>query len=458
LLPRAALILAGLGAACAFSALAGSAAETPVLRGADAFGDWRSDAPGTRRLIRATGLPAVDSGPPRVAVSEVVAAPDGAMPQVPPGFTVTRLVTGLENPRRIRVAPNGDVFIAETRPARVRVLRLDDHGAVTSQQVFAEGLPGAFGMAFYPGGAHPQWLYVATLNSVVRFAYRDGDLAARSAPETVVARLSETTAGHSTRDLAFTDHGRTLLVSVGSASNVAESMPRLDAGQLAAHEQQYGRGAAWGSELLRADVLAFNVDKPGAARIYASGIRNCVGMTVYSSTGDLWCAVNERDLLGDDLVPDYVSRVRPGAFYGWPWYYLGDHQDPRHRDARTDLAGKMTVPDVLLQAHSAALGVVEYRGGRGQAAFPPGYDGDLFVTLHGSWNRSQRTGYKLVRVPTRNGVPSGEYVDFMTGFVLNERQVWGRPVGVAVGRDGALLVTDDGGNCVWRISADRSTR
>jgi glucose/arabinose dehydrogenase len=180
-------------------------------------------------------------------------------------------------------------------------------------------------------------------------------------------------------------------------------------------------------------------------------------MTVHSVTGDLWCAVNERDLLGDNLVPDYVSRIRPGAFYGWPWYYLGNNEDPRHPHARPELAGHITVPDVLLQAHSAALSVAEYRG-RGPAAFPAQYAGDMFVALHGSWNRSQRTGYKVIRIPLRNGVPSGEYVDFMTGFVLADGTVWGRPVGVAVANDGALLVTDDGSNSVWRIGASRSAR
>ena len=444
-------ILAGLCAVLVAGAwTAGNAADAPLLTGAAAFGDWRADAPGTRRLIRASDLPA--PGPMSVGPASVVPAPDGALPQVPEGFKVERLVTGLVNPRQLRVAPNGDVFIAETSAGRLRVLRLDPRGAVASMRIYAQGLDGPFGIAFLPAGPKAQWLYVANHNSVVRFAYRDGDLEAGARPEVVVAKLSDTTGGHSTRDLAVSPDGRTLYVSVGSGSNVAESLPKLDAAQLAAHEQQYGAGAAWGGELLRADVLAFELAAPGAPRVFAAGIRNCVGMTVHSATGDLWCAVNERDLLGDNLVPDYVSRIRAGGFYGWPWYYLGDHEDPRHRGARPDLAGRMTVPDVLLQAHSAALGVVEYPGRRAAAAFPADYDGDLFVALHGSWNRGQRTGYKVIRVPLRRGVPTGEYVDFMTGFVLDEKRVWGRPVGVAVAHDGALLVTDDGGNCVWRVA------
>jgi glucose/arabinose dehydrogenase len=186
--------------------------------------------------------------------------------------------------------------------------------------------------------------------------------------------------------------------------------------------------------------------------VWATGIRNCVTMAIHPATNALWCSTNERDLLGDNLPPDYVTQVRHGGFYGWPWYYLGDNEDPRHVGERPDLKGKITVPDVLLQAHSAPLGMTFYEAGGGVAAFPAEYHGDAFVALHGSWNRSKRTGYKIIRVRLVNGRPTGEYDDFVTGFVVDDRSVWGRPVGVAVAHDGALLFTDDGGDMLWRVA------
>jgi glucose/arabinose dehydrogenase len=173
---------------------------------------------------------------------------------------------------------------------------------------------------------------------------------------------------------------------------------------------------------------------------------------VQPGTDTVWCAVNERDMLGDNLPPDYVTRVRDRAFYGWPWYYLGDHPDPRHQGERPDLAGKVTKPDVLIQAHSAPLGMVFYGARGGPAAFPAEYRGDAFAALHGSWNRARRTGYKVVRILLKNGVPTGEYQDFLTGFVASARGVWGRPVGVTVARDGALLVSDDASGVIWRVA------
>ena len=187
---------------------------------------------------------------------------------------------------------------------------------------------------------------------------------------------------------------------------------------------------------------------------FATGIRNGVGLAVNPQTGDLWVSTNERDALGDNLVPDYITRVREGGFYGWPWYYMGDHEDPRHAGERPDLAGRITVPDVLLQSHSASLEMTFYTATNGAAAFPAEYDGDAFAAFHGSWNRSSRTGYKVVRVRLVDGVPTGEYEDFLTGFVVDNRDVWGRPVGVAVAHDGALLVTEDGHGTLWRISYD----
>ena len=286
---------------------------------------------------------------------------------------------------------------------------------------------------------------MATNNQVVRFAYRPGDLKAAGALQVVVAKLADTTGGHTTQDVVFSPDGRTMYVSVGSGSNTAKSMPTKTAAEIRAWEAANVRGAAWGREAGRADVLAFTPE--GAERtIFANGIRNCVSMAIQPGTKRLWCAVNERDGLGDDLPPDYVTSVKPGGYYGWPWWYIGDHEDPRHAGERPDLAHQAIVPDVLVQAHSAPLGITFYaaRGTAGSAA----WTGQAFVTLHGSWNRAVRTGYKLVRLPFRNGAPTGEYIDVMTGFVLDDRSVWGRPVGVAEAGDGALIVTDDaGGSC-----------
>ena len=194
-------------------------------------------------------------------------------------------------------------------------------------------------------------------------------------------------------------------------------------------------------------MLAFDPDGKNR-RIFATGIRNCVGMAVAASSGTLWCSTNERDGLGDNVPPDYITRVREGAFYGWPWYYIGAHEDPRHAGERPDLKDKITVPDVLIQAHSASLGMTFYDA----TQFPAEYRGNIFAAEHGSWNRSKRTGYKIIRVPVQDGAPTGEYEDFATGFVINDSEVWGRPVGVAVDKDGALLVSEDASGTIWRIT------
>jgi glucose/arabinose dehydrogenase len=293
-------------------------------------------------------------------------------------------------------------------------------------------------MAFYPPGVSPQWLYVAENNRVVRFPYREGDTTARARPGVVVPDLAPTSGGHTTRDVVFSLDGKRMFVSVGSQSNVAEGIGRKSQQEINAWEATHGLGGAWGFEERRADVLVFDPEGKGG-RIFATGLRNCVGMAVHPATGDLWCSTNERDGMGDDLVPDYVTRVKEGAFYGWPWYWLGNREDPRLRGQRPDLAGKATVPDVLIQSHSASLGMT-FR------------EGDGFAAEHGSWNRERRTGYKVVRIPTRDGVPTGEYEDFLVGFVVDQRSVWGRPVGVAVARDGALLVTEDANGTVWRVA------
>jgi glucose/arabinose dehydrogenase len=454
------MIASGLvpGLASAWIGLVAAQAQSPQppagpLTGAAALGDWRSDAPGVRRHIEATDLP-----PPFATRSasnsvRVVAAPPGAALKVPPGFTVERFAGGLRQPRVLRAAPNGDIFVAETTSDQIRLLRPGEDGKTPARnEIYARGLDDPFGIAFYPPGPDPQWVYVANTNSVVRFAYRNGDLAAQGKPETMVARLAETTGGHSTRDIAFSSDGKRMFVSVGSGSNVANGQARKTPDEIKSWEAAHGLGAAWDDETGRADVLVFDPDGSNG-RIFATGIRNCVGLAVQPATDALWCSTNERDGLGDDLVPDYVTRVRDHAFYGWPWWYVGDHEEPRHQGERPDLRGHVTIPDVLLQAHSASLGMAFYPiGPTGAAAFPADYRGDAFAALHGSWNRSRRTGYKLVRIRIKDGAPTGEYEDFLTGFAIDDSSVWGRPVGVAVARDGALLVSEDGNGTIWRIA------
>jgi glucose/arabinose dehydrogenase len=424
-------------------AFTATACGQTAREGKDAFGSWQADNPGTVRLIRPQDLPA--PGRSSANVSHVVARPAGAMPQVPPGFKVELFAEGLNGPRNIRTAPNGDIFVAETRAGRIRVLRAKN-GAVKPEtsETFASGLRGPFGIAFFPSSDNPQWIYVADSDSVVRFPYRSGDLKASGPSETIVAKLP--TGGHSTRDIVFTSDNARMLVSVGSASNAGEGMGKPPGG-FESWASQQPLGAAWGYETDRAAVLSFDPDGKNQ-KIFATGIRNCVGLAIQPGTNTPWCSTNERDGLGDDLVPDYVTRVKEGAFYGWPWFYIGDHEDPRYGNARPDLKDEVTVPDVLLQAHSASLGLTFYEGSN----FPADYRGDAFAAEHGSWNRSKRTGYKVVRIRLKDGVPTGEYEDFVTGFVVNDSEVWGRPVGVAVARDGALLISEDGNGTIWRVT------
>jgi glucose/arabinose dehydrogenase len=419
-------------------------ADAP-LTGATAYGDWHSDAPGVVRHITADAMP-----PPNATLSAhrapaVVTRPAGAMLRVPPGFEVEPFAAGLERPRLLRVAPNGDVFVAESDAGRVRILRTLPGAAAKSQSyLFAEGLSYPFGIAFWPPGPDPRFVYVAGTDQVVRFPYRPGDLRARAKPQIVVPHLP--VGGHPTRDLVFSPDGRSMFVSVGSESNIPTDLPPRDAVAARAWDAAHGLGAAWGSEQDRADVLAFDPDG-GNRRIFAAGLRNCTAEAIQPPGGSLWCVVNERDGLGDDLPPDYATSVRQGAFYGWPWYYTGGHEDPRLKGLRPDLTGHVTVPDVLIQPHSAPLGIAFYEGNQ----FPPEYRGDAFVTLHGSWNRARRTGYKVIRLRFAGGRPTGEYEDFLTGFVASDQAVWGRPVGLAVAQDGALLVSEDGNGTIWRI-------
>jgi hypothetical protein len=435
-------------AATAISLLAAltGTAMAQSLQGSEAFGDWQRDKPGTIRLIRPEDLPKPGATPSSANVSRVVPRPPGVTPQVPPGFKAELFAEGLSGPRIIRIAPNGDIFVAETRAGRIRVLRAADGAAKPSaNEVFASSLRGPFGIAFFPRDDNPQFVYVANTDSVVRFAYHSGDLRASAAPETVIASLPHGY-GHSTRDIAFTADDRRILVSVGSASNDGEGLGAPPGG-LEFWSREHAPGAIWGYETDRAAVLSFDPDGKDK-KIFATGIRNCVGLAIQPQSGAPWCSTNERDGLGDNLVPDYVTRVRENAFYGWPWFYIGGNEDPRHKGERPDLKERVTIPDVMLQAHSASLGMTFYAGNN----FPAEYRGDGFAAEHGSWNRSKRTGYKVIRIRMKDGVPTGEYEDFVTGFVVNDSDVWGRPVGVAAAHDGALLVSEDGNGTIWRIS------
>ena len=414
---------------CSLSAApAGKTDSEKVLRGQEAFTDYQKEKPGTFHKITPADLPkpfatrSVGNGP------SVVPRPANAWPQAPAGFKVDIYATGLDEPRLIRTAPNGDFFVTESGTGKVKIFR-----GVTAERrpqqnsLFATGLKQPFGLAFYPPGINPQWIYVGNTDSVVRFPYKNGDLKATGNAETT-ANDFPGGGGHWTRDLAFSPDGKRLFVSVGSRSNVDD--PDV-------HQ----------SETHRANILEYTPEGK-FVKVYASGIRNPVGIATNPLTGQLWCSTNERDALGDNLVPDYVTHVEEGGFYGWPWYYMGSNQDPRHEGKHPELKGKVLVPDVLLQPHFASLELTFYQG----TQFPKEYQGDISAAEHGSWNRAMRAGYELVRIPLENGHASGEFEDFLTGFVTPNGDVLGRPVGVTVGMDGSLFVTDDGSGSIWRVT------
>jgi glucose/arabinose dehydrogenase len=432
------------------------AAGPSVRTGAAAFGDWRSDAPGVRRKITVADLPSPHASRSAYNHPDIEARPADAQLRVPPDFIVEQFASALEGPRLVRVAPNGDIFVSESEAGRIRVLRAADGAVKPSRiEVFASGLRLPFGIAFWPPGPAPKYVYVGNTDSIVRFPYSEGDLHARGPAETIVNDIPGgghlEGGGHWTRDVVFSKDGAKMFVSVGSLSNDAENLEQRKQPEVMRWNRMHGLGAAWGTEDRRADVLEYNPDGSGF-RIFATGLRNCVGMAINPLTGDLWCSTNERDGLGDNLPPDYITRVRSRDFFGWPWYYIGDHEDPVHVGERPDLRDKITVPDVLLQAHSASLEMAFYDG----LQFPRDYRGDAFAAEHGSWNRSSRTGYKIIRVIVHNGIPTGEYEDFMTGFVIDDSKVWGRPVGVAVAHDGSLIITEDANSILWRISYRRN--
>ena len=385
-----------------------------------------ADTPGELRHYNITVAdlppPEVQRGP--VNPSRVIAKPTEAKLTLPPGFEVSTYAEGnFDRPRWLALAPNGDVFVAESEGKRISILRdANGDGTVEQRFVFAEGLNAPFGMAFWK-----DYLYVGNNNAVIRFKYKAGQTKADGAPEKVADLPGNGYREHWTRNLIFNADGSKLYVTVGSKTNV-------DAGE----------------EPMRAAISEFNPDGTGQ-RIYASGTRNPIGLGWNPRTRQLWAAVQERDLIGNDLVPDYVTSITDGAFYGWPYAYVGPHEDPRRKGEQPDLVKKTVVPDVLIQAHSAVLGLVFYEG----KMFPEEYRGDAFVALHGSWNRQPRTGYKIVRIHfDKNGKPVGGYDDFLTGWMLgpDRPEVWGRPVGLLVLKDGSLLVADDGAMKIWRVS------
>ena len=405
--------------------------------------DWHKDAPGVRHSITVADLPAPFATQSAGNSSTYVAPPEGFLPKVPAGFTVS-VFARVDNPRLFRTAPNGDLYVVQQDRGSIVVYRNHDGVLAAQPETFASDLDHPFGLSFYPSAA-PRYAYVGQVGSVVRIPVTGG------ASETVIAHLSST-GGHNTRNLVFSPDDKYMYVSVGSGSNVAEGMSASPPGGADAWQAAHGFGSSWGDEDGRAVVLRFTPDG-GDRHVVATGIRNCVGLGFRPGTNDLYCSTNERDALGDNLVPDYFTRVADGQFFGWPWFYLGDHQDPRHKGERGDLAGKITVPDLLFGSHSAPLGFAFYQAPAGAShAFPADYNGNAFVALHGSWNRSQRTGSKVVRVQFKDGKPDGVYEDFLTGLIIDDRRVSGRPAAVAVGPDGALYVGDDTGGVIWRVA------
>lgn len=397
------------------------------------------------------GLPAPYATESAKNFSTVVGWSNGKTPTAPAGFQVTMYANKLLNPRWIYVASNGDVLVAEANTEtkgvkkvvnavsgkaksertgesanRITLLRdSDKDGKPDQQTVFLAGLNRPFGMLILNN-----FFYVANTDGLWRYPYQEGQTKITAKGEKIAALPAGGYNNHWTRNVIANADGSKLYVSVGSGSNVGEN--------------------GMEHEVRRAAILEMNPDGSGE-RIYASGLRNPVGMDWSPSTKTLWTAVNERDELGDELVPDYLTSVREGGFYGWPYAYFGSNEDPRRKDERPDLVKKTIVPDVPLGAHTASLGLAFYDG----KAFPEKYRNGAFIGQHGSWNRSTLSGYKVVFVPFRNGKPSGKPEDFLIGFVsdLKKSKVYGRPVGMNILPDGSLLVADDVSNTLWRVAA-----
>jgi glucose/arabinose dehydrogenase len=361
--------------------------------------------------------------------SKLVDWPEGKMPTAPAGFTVTKFAEELDNPRNTYVGPNGDLFVAESNTKgsadRITIFRdKDKNGDFETREVFKEGLNQPYGMLILN-----DYFYIANTDGLYRFPYKSGPLKLESEGEKIVDLPAGGYNNHWTRNLIANEDGSKIYISVGSASNVAE------------HGME--------EEVRRAGILEINPDGTGEI-IYASGLRNPVGMSWNPVTSELWTAVNERDKIGDDLVPDYITSVKKGGFYGWPYSYFGQIEDPRMQGKGQDLVEKAIIPDVPVGSHTASLGLTFYDG----SPFPEEYRNGAFIGQHGSWNRKKLAGYKVLFVPFANGKPAGKPMDFLSGFVSDsdESEVYGRPVDVTVLPDGSLLVNDDTGNTLWRVS------
>jgi len=376
--------------------------------------------PGQHFLVTPADMPAPYATPAAGNGPRVIPRPAGATPEAPAGFTVSIFADGLDDPRWMAVAPNGDLMLAEPSVGKVTLLR-DSNGDGKAEQrfSFAQGFKRPHGLAFHDGA-----FYIADTEAVWRVPYKDGATQA-GMRERVTHESFGGDSDHWTRDIAFGPDG-TLYLAIGSGNNVETGEPRT-----------------------RATVQI--VSKDGSLTTFASGIRNPVGIAFYPGTDRLFVSVNERDGYGDRLVPDYLTEVNKGDFFGWPYAYIGHHPDPTYGKERPDLVAKTRTPDLLFESHSAPLGLVYYEGSQ----FPAQFKGDAFVSLHGSWNRGTPTGYKVVVVPFQNGKPKGGYDNFVTGFWQSgtgPAEVWGRPAGLAVAKDGSLLIADDAGKTVWRVA------
>ena len=389
---------------------------------------------------------------PTVVLAHAEGWPEGVMPEAAQGLTVKALARGLDHPRWLYVLPNGDVLVAETAAPpqpeamrglmgwltkmglrwagagsssanRITLLRdADGDGEAETRSTFLSGLNSPFGMALIGDD-----LYVANTDSILRFVYEDGATKITTKGE----KIADLPAGpinlHWVKNIVASRDGTRLYAAVGSNSNVGENGMDNEEGRAAIHEIDLATGRM---------------------RLFASGLRNPVGLAFHPDSGALWTTVNERDELGSDLVPDYMTQVKDGGFYGWPYSYFGDHLDPRPRPQRPDLAAKAIVPDYALGPHTASLGFALYEG----ALFPARYRGGAFVGQHGSWNRDPLSGYKVIFVPFEGARPAGKPEDILTGFLSEDGDAYGRPVGVAVDKTGAMLVADDVGNTVWRVA------
>ncbi|WP_276372120.1 sorbosone dehydrogenase family protein [Chryseolinea sp. H1M3-3] len=381
--------------------------------------------------------------------SKVVGWPAGKLPQAPTGFQVIKFADGLQNPRWIYVTPNGDILVSEANTEtkglkkvaekisgkaesqntgesanRITLLRdKDNDGKPELKQVLLFGLTQPFGMLVLGNS-----LYVANTDGLVQYPYQAGQTQIKSEGKKILELPAGGYNNHWTRNIIANQTQTKIYISVGSGSNIGE------------HGME--------NEIRRANILEVNPDGTGE-RVFASGLRNPVGMGISPGTNELWTVVNERDELGDDLVPDFLTKVKEGGFYGWPYAYFGPNEDPRLRGQKPELVKQTLKPDVSLGAHTASLGFVFYN----KNSFPAKYHGGAFIGQHGSWNRSQLSGYKVVFVPFKNGKPSGPPEDFLTGFIADaaKSEVYGRPVGIAVLPDGAMLVADDASGIIWKI-------